>query len=488
MGLFTGTQNAYYNGADGIPNSGDESYGGYQFISLSDVIDNFVATYIGEGKILERTNRADVSFHAHRALAELSFDTFKSCKSQEIEVPPSLTMPMPHDYVNYVKFTWSDSSGIEHVIYPTRHTSNPFPVNQSPSWSEGDYVIAAQATAEAGAGDVEIYNGDIVDGEQPDILIGMKVYGPNIPEGTTVGHMFTMLPGFSTSHTRIIQFNDSSGQPIVFPDSWTNTIYFALADEMLQIQEESIVTFHEAGWNAGDNFIEVGPGETEEIKVGMIVNSYGFPTGTKVLDVANDPQYPWGGSVLQGMGGLNAVTNRIITVDNVATANSGSSGGYISFVTYEKVSDTWDKYKSITPSENINQDYRNDNNRFLNRGRRYGLHPEHSQTNGSFFIDCETGKIHFSSNLAGKTIILKYISDSLGTDGEMQVHKFAEEAIYKWIAYGCLSARIGVPEYIIKRFKKEKSAETRKAKLRLSNIKIEEITQILRNKSKWIKH
>jgi hypothetical protein len=38
------------------------------------------------------------------------------------------------------------------------------------------------------------------------------------------------------------------------------------------------------------------------------------------------------------------------------------------------------------------------------------------------------------------------------------------------------------------RFKKERSAAKRNAKLRLSNIKIEEITQVMRNKSKQIKH
>ena len=70
----------------------------------------------------------------------------------------------------------------------------------------------------------------------------------------------------------------------------------------------------------------------------------------------------------------------------------------------------------------------------------------------------------------------------------MMVHKFAEEAMYKWIAYGCLSARIDVPEGVIQRLKKEKFAETRKAKIRLSNIKIEEITQLMRGKSKIIKH
>ena len=85
-------------------------------------------------------------------------------------------------------------------------------------------------------------------------------------------------------------------------------------------------------------------------------------------------------------------------------------------------------------------------------------------------------------------MILEYISDGLGTDDEMKVHKFAEEAMYKWIAHGCLTARLNIPEYVINRFKKEKFAETRKAKLRLSNIKLEEITQILRGKSKQIKH
>ena len=51
-----------------------------------------------------------------------------------------------------------------------------------------------------------------------------------------------------------------------------------------------------------------------------------------------------------------------------------------------------------------------------------------------------------------------------------------------------MSTRANVPEYIVNRFRKERRAEVRKAKLRLSNIKLEELTQILRGKSKWIKH
>ena len=70
----------------------------------------------------------------------------------------------------------------------------------------------------------------------------------------------------------------------------------------------------------------------------------------------------------------------------------------------------------------------------------------------------------------------------------MQVHKFAEEAMYKWIAHAILSTRANVQEYVVQRFKKERFAAIRTAKLRLSNIKLEEITQILRGKSKQIKH
>ena len=131
---LTQPQQDYYNGSN---------FGDYQVISLQTIIDNFLATYVGEGKLLHKTLASDVSFHAHRGLQELSFDTLKSCKSQEIEVPPSLTMPLPQDYVNYVKLSWVDSSGIKHVIYPTSKTLNPKAILQN---SDGEYKLTATGT------------------------------------------------------------------------------------------------------------------------------------------------------------------------------------------------------------------------------------------------------------------------------------------------------------------------------------------------------
>ena len=121
-------------------------------------------------------------------------------------------------------------------------------------------------------------------------------------------------------------------------------------------------------------------------------------------------------------------------------------------------------------------------------GRRYGLDPQHAQTNGTFYIDPISNIAYFDSSMAGRVVTLKYISDGLGTDEEMVIHKFAEEALYKYIAYAILSTRANIQEYMVARFKKEMVAAKRNAKLRLSNIKIEEIAQIMRGKSKQIKH
>ena len=152
----------------------------------------------------------------------------------------------------------------------------------------------------------------------------------------------------------------------------------------------------------------------------------------------------------------------------------------------ERNSSTWNNYKSITSSENNNDDYEDDTYWPID-GSRFGLAPSHAQVNGSFFIDQRLGKIHFSSNVSGKTVILDYISDSLGTDGEMQVHKLAEEAMYRYILHAIAAGRIQTQQ-IVPRLKREKFAAIRQAKLRLSNIKLEELTQILRGKSKQIKH
>jgi hypothetical protein len=183
--------------------------------------------------------------------------------------------------------------------------------------------------------------------------------------------------------------------------------------------------------------------------------------------------------------GANTTLTSTNKIDDISVTASNASITLRSPIGNEKNSSTWNNYKSSISSES-NDDYVDDTYWPI-RGDRYGLDPQHAQTNGSFYIDPRLGRIHFSSNVSGKTIILDYISDSLGTDGEMQVHKFAEEAMYKYIVHAIMSTS-SYGQQFVSRLASEKFAAIRTAKLRLSNIKLEELTQILRGKSKQIKH
>ena len=92
---------------------------------MNSVIDNFLAAYVGPDNVLTRVRRSDVLFHAKRGLQEFSYDTLRSVKSQELTIPPSLSVPIPQDYVNYVRVSWIDDGGVRRIIYPTTLTTNP---------------------------------------------------------------------------------------------------------------------------------------------------------------------------------------------------------------------------------------------------------------------------------------------------------------------------------------------------------------------------
>ena len=121
-------------------------------------------------------------------------------------------------------------------------------------------------------------------------------------------------------------------------------------------------------------------------------------------------------------------------------------------------------------------------------GRQYGLDPQYAQGNGWFTINDREGKVSFSSNLHKMIITLDYISDGLAYDLDSRVPKMAEDAMYSYILHSIVSTRANYPEYLVQRLNKEKFAKLRNAKLRLSNIKLHEIVQVMRGKSKWIKH
>lgn len=298
-----------------IETAKESNYGGYQYTSLNDVINNFIVAYVGAGKLIPSAKRTDIIFHAKRGMQEFSYDTLKTIKSQELTISPSLTAIMPQDYVNYVKLSCIDSLGVKRIIYPnTNLTINP-----------------AEALEQ-----------------------------------------------------------DSTGVPI---------------------QD-----------NLGEN-VDTDPPQTvsrwKEADTKKITGLYDADSLNDGYDIADE----YVGNIYWG-------------------------AAY---------------------------------------GQRYGEDPTLTQNNGWFGVDDVRGVFTFSSNLKDKLIVIEYISDGLAYDLDTRVPKMIEEAMYAHISHAIIASRVNQPEYIVQRLKRERSAKLRNAKIRLSNIKIEELTQIMRGKSKWIK-
>ena len=292
-----------YGNQDAFGSIVEDNKGQYAYTSLDDVINNFEVIYVGAGKLIPQCKRTDIIFHAKRGLQEFSYDTLKSIKSQELTVPPNLTLAIPQDYVNYTKISYIDDHGIKRQMYPVNNLT----------------IIASENPVQ-----------------------------------------------------------DNTGNPV--------------QDDLGRNIEGSSIT--EERW------------------------------AEKNLNVT-DPD------------------------DSTEDINS------------------WME---------------------ISMGQRYGSDPKTQQNNGWFFLDLNKGSISFSSDVANKLIVIEYISDGLAYDRDTKIPKLAEEALYAHILHAIISTRANQPEYIVRRLKQERSAKLRNAKLRLSNIKLGEIIQVMRGKSKWIKH
>ena len=287
------TQEQYYQNDGSNPTN--ENWGTYQYLLLSDIINNFLLTYVGDDKVINKIDRNEVIFHAKRGLQELHYDALREIVGFEAQVPETLKMHLPHDFVSLVKISYVGSDGLT------------YPINQN---------------------------------------FNSKITKSYLQDNTAQKNILT----------------DSNGQSL---------------------------------------------------------------TGTPVIET------------------------------NWKTQAGGSLG----------VSDK--------PS----------------KGQRYGLDPSTANVNGSYLIDKNSGTVMFSTNLQEENIIIEYVSDGMYAlaDNEIKVHKLAETFMYDYVVANIVKQKFGIQEYIVRRAQKQSSASLRNAKIRLNSIKLNELTQTLRGRDKWIK-
>ena len=93
----------YYENNGNSPE--DANWGSYQYVSLYDIVNNFMLMYAGNHSLINNEERYRVLFHAKRAVQELNYDAFKELKILELDVCDTLRYVLPSDYVNWVRIS-----------------------------------------------------------------------------------------------------------------------------------------------------------------------------------------------------------------------------------------------------------------------------------------------------------------------------------------------------------------------------------------------
>jgi len=97
------TQYQYYENGGLQPE--DKNWGSYQYVSLEDIVNNYMLMYTGNHSLVNNEERYKVLFHAKRAIQELNYDAFKEIKILELSVCDTLRYVLPSDYVNWVRIS-----------------------------------------------------------------------------------------------------------------------------------------------------------------------------------------------------------------------------------------------------------------------------------------------------------------------------------------------------------------------------------------------
>ena len=149
------------------------------FISLNDVVNNFIISYTGPGKLIPDSKRTEVVFHARRCLQEFAYETLKSQFTNYENVTPAVAtsapiiIPLKKDVVSiakvemrsqgaslgpYVELTevaeWSGSFTDEQPVYVHKYAENELWIQSG--WYPGEITYTYLSNSLTNDEDVKI--------------------------------------------------------------------------------------------------------------------------------------------------------------------------------------------------------------------------------------------------------------------------------------------------------------------------------------------
>ena len=443
------TDNTYYSEFEGR-STGPSTLGENRFISLEDIVNNYMVLYADESNHGGTAKRMKVEAFAQRAIQEYSYDTFR-VQTWEYEVIDRATFPMPQDFVELVGINYVDDYGVERSLRPRSRSSNPMSplqFNNTPVWDEGSTYAQGDYIKYLPEGEMDQDRNYVVYRAIQDVVLKINSYG------------FTLA-------------------------QWTANVPLNGAVELVAgsyIQGDLVYFTTEA--------TETTPQSTSNFIV-----TQSFDLASTPADMSEAQAIP----EIERTSSVNfvGVTNPIPSMDSDWLEVQSGLTGYVygsdgNIIFFEDSSYTKTQYDENNRTQNLLGGTLEDGTQrtygYGYYGKRYYAEASELNANPTYYVNDRNGVIDLDPVLIGEVINLTYISDGLsGAMSEIKVHKFAEQAVYEFIYFEMIAHSSKVPANEKERAKRRMVAKNRQAKLRLMELSPRDLIQVLRNQSTWIK-
>jgi len=94
----------------------EANHGEYGYVSLEEMVINFISNFTGDGKILNAVKRSQVLYQFKQGIKKFSMNALREVKKVELELGDTLDITLPPDYVNYARISYVNPESGELMV------------------------------------------------------------------------------------------------------------------------------------------------------------------------------------------------------------------------------------------------------------------------------------------------------------------------------------------------------------------------------------
>jgi len=110
--------------------SDSNNHGDYQYVSIEQLVNTFIQTYVGNGKILRNTPKREIILQMKLGIKHFNTNTLYNIKRVELNLNDAYYLILPPDFVDYVRVSWVN-----------KRTGQFHPMSENRKWQLADSYL-----------------------------------------------------------------------------------------------------------------------------------------------------------------------------------------------------------------------------------------------------------------------------------------------------------------------------------------------------------